>query len=124
MPSKQNASGNTVEKSDALISQANAAGVATLVFSGPPPGFKWKVERASVGSQQGHFTTCEVHAGAINTQNKFLTLVDVTTVPNSAVADEASPIFVGPGQPLTFVFNGGTVGDDATARIQYVEEAL
>lgn len=124
-PSTLSNAGNRVQRSDVLTSVWDGSGPGLdLSFDGPGPGFKWRVERASVGAVSAGWTNCEVHAGVINPDNPFETLVDNSFIPNTDIADESSPIFVGYGQRLTFRFTGGAPGDDATARIQYTQEAL
>lgn len=132
--SKQTVPGHAVQRSDSFTSvwdgvTFDPAGnpIMDLVFDGPGSGYKWRVERASVGSTATNWTKVEVHAGQINNANPFPTLVDNASVPATDIADEASPIYVGPNQALTFRFvgSGGTsTGDDGTARIQWVEEKL
>ena len=132
-PSTALAAGTRTTKSDAneasIITTGDFAGEAHVVFDGPGPGYKWSVERASIGSVGvggDVFDYCEVHAGDFSIDNPFLTLVDTTPVPAADVADESSPIFVNQGQKLLFRFVATvyTAGMVATARIQYVEEVL
>jgi len=102
-----------------------SSGLLDLIFIGPAPGYTWKVQRASIGSVADEWDSCQVHAGTINDANPFETLVDNSDVPNTDIADEDSPIFVQGGQALTFRFiasGASAAGDDATARIQYVEQ--
>lgn len=113
-----------VQRVDVNTVAADGSGEARVIFSGPGSGYKWTVERASIGSVNGSFTNCEVHAGDFKEAQPFDTLVDTSDVPASDVADESSPIYVGPEQTLLFRFLGGAGGDDATARIQYTEEPV
>lgn len=126
-PSTLVQAGSTVQRSDSLTGywDGNAPGLV-LAFDGPGPGMKWKVERASVGAVAQNWQNCEVHAGEYKASNPFATLVDNSIVPTTDIADEASPIYVGPGQPLIFIFKGTAAapGDDGTARIQYTEEVV
>jgi hypothetical protein len=116
--------GTMFQRDDDLTGFADANGEVDLVFVGPAPGFKWKVERVVLGSVSGNFTRGEIHVGTIDPSNPFKTLKDTTPIPNEVAGDESSPIYVRQGQPLTVRFLGGNVDDDATAAIQYTEEKL
>jgi len=94
-------------------------------FVGPPPGFRWLVTRAAIGSTNGTWGECLVLVGDFDPENPFPHMVDSTHVPNTAIADESSPIYVPGGQALTFRFlsTGQEDGSDATANIQYIVES-
>ncbi len=89
----------------------DAAGAGTAIISQPIPGLAYLIERITImGIAVG---TVNVYAGPAGDAN----LADYTTVlPN--VSDEASPVYVAQGQPITVEITGGPALGTAKITLQ------
>ncbi len=96
--------------------RADAAGAVTVVLPEPLPGYIWLVDRIGLVASTGGWAAVVFYVGPATMRR----LVDVADAggPN-AIADQASPIVVGAGLPLTAVGSGMPVGAELTVHAQY-----
>jgi len=94
-----------------------ADGSARIQFDGPPIGKVWLVQRYVLSMDPGGAgSTIRVYVGTVSLGG----FRDGSVKGDLNIADGGTPLFVGGGSPVIFVWEGGTPGDAATAQLQYV----
>lgn len=92
----------------------DATGRGELALPSPPVGYEWLVSQMAVSSTSAAVPICKVYRGA----EMPSTFVAGTASGNGDTNDLAEPLTMHAGEYLTFVWEGGTPGALATARIE------
>ena len=105
-----------VDKATKLARSVPAvANTITAVFDPVPSNYWWEVEREMVQNTSVNVTPLDLYVGSPDIAGSWR---DGVATGQKAVADNKSPILVGPGQVLTAIWTNANPGDVGWITIQ------